>query len=39
MNIILEVKTSALVRTIMTSPMGSISAPAVRIRPGAFSWY
>ena len=39
MNIVLEVKRSAPARTIMTSPTGNISAPAVRIRPGAFSWY
>jgi hypothetical protein len=39
MNIMFEVKRSAPVRTIMTKPMGNMRAPAVRIRPGACSWY
>jgi hypothetical protein len=40
MNIMFEVKRSAApVRTIMTRPMGNMRAPAVRIRPGACSWY
>jgi hypothetical protein len=39
MNIMLEVKRSAPVRTIITRPIGNTSAPAVRIRPGALSWY
>lgn len=38
-NIMLEVKRSTPVRTIITRPMGNMRAPAVRIRPGACSWY
>jgi hypothetical protein len=39
MSIMLEVKRSAPVRTIITRLIGNISSPAVRIRPGALSWY
>lgn len=39
MNMMLEVKRSAPVRTIITSPIGNIRAPAVLISPGACSWY
>jgi len=39
MNMMLEVKRSAPVRTIMTRPMGNIRAPRVRISPGALVWY
>lgn len=35
----LLVKRSAPVKTIMTSPMGNTSPPTVLMRPGAFSWY
>lgn len=34
-NIMLEVKRSALVRTIITRPIGNMRVPAVRIRLGA----
>jgi hypothetical protein len=39
MNIMLEVKRLAPVRTIMTRPMENMRAPDVRIGPGGYSWY
>ena len=39
LTMMLLVKRSAPLSTIITSPMGKRSAPRVRIRPGALVWY